>query len=221
MKCPNCGGNIPMESLSCPYCGTANQERIDFLEEIQRKIERNKLLKPFLLKQKTPELVQKMLTRIFLILLGVNVLIFVATFGFFMWGERDGSRRVPQEGSMAQEYYDTFIETEHYYFAIFLREAGDMIEMTESGEVPEEDDIEDLIRYGYEAVEAAQEEETPVREEIRLTVDAFFMGYLGLSEAEMQVFLPGEDGNYDYSVDSELLQKTTEIIMDKLQEVVK
>ena len=44
---------------------------------------------------------------------------------------------------------------------------------------------------------------------------------MGLSEAEMQVFLPGEDGNYDYSVDSELLQKTTEIIMDKLQEVVK
>ena len=50
-----------------------------------------------------------------------------------------------------------------------------MIEMTESGEVPEEADIEYLIRYGYEALEAAQEEETPVREEIRLKVDDFFM----------------------------------------------
>ncbi len=221
MKCPNCGGYIPLESLTCAYCGTVNQEGIAFREEIQRKIERNKLLKPFLIKQKTPELVQKMLTRILLILLGVNVLIFVVAFGFFMWGERDGGYRVPQKGSKAQEYYDTFIETEQYYFSSFLREAGDMIEIIEKGEMPEDTDVEYVIRYGYEALEASQEESEAVTEEIRLTLDAFFMGYLGLSEAEMQAFEPEEDGSYDYIINAELLKQTKTVVMDKLQEVVK
>lgn len=221
MKCPNCGGNIPSGSLACPYCGTANQEEIAFQEEIQKKIERNKLLKPFLIKQKTPELVQKMLTRILLILTGINVLLLVISFAFYMWGERKQDYKSPEEGSKAKAFYDTFIEMDNYNYASFLKEAGDIIEMVQNGEVPTPDDVEYVIRYGFEALEDSQKHAQTQSEEIQLTVDAFFMGYIGLSEEEMKVFRPGEDGNYDYWIDDEQLQKTKEIVADKLQEVMK
>lgn len=221
MKCPNCGGDVPSQSLACPYCGTANEEGIAFQEEIQKKIERNKLLKPFLIKQKTPELVQKMLTRILLILFGVNASLVVIALVFYMWGERKGKERFPAEGSMAEAYYDTFIEMDNYYFSGFLREANDTIEMIENGEMPESEDIEYLIRYAYYALEAGQEEEEAVREEIRLTVDAFFMGYLKLADEEMQALAPKEDGSYDYSVDKELSEQMKQAIEERLQEVIR
>lgn len=221
MKCPNCGGDIPSRSLACPYCGTANQEEIAFQEEIQKRIERNKLLKPFLIKQKTPELVQKMLTRILIILVGVNVLFLAVALGFFLWGERDGAERTPAEGSKAAIYRETFIETDNYYFSSFLREVNELMERAENGEMPEEYDIEYLVRCGYDAIEENRDEEESMQEEIRMTVNAVFMGYLGLSEEDMKVFAPGEDGNYDLFVDEELLEETKAAITEKLQEVVK
>ena len=209
-------------SLTCAYCGTENQEEIIFRQEIQKKIERNKLLKPFLIKQKTPELVQKMLTRILLIIFGCNVLLAVISFTFFLFGERDRDYKKIEEGSIAQAYYDTFIEMDRFYYAGFLKEANDIMEMIDNKEIPGVTDVESLLGYAYTALEDSQEEDTEAqKEEIRLTVDAFFMGYLGLSKEEMRIFEPSEDGSYDYTVDSELLNQTTKLIVDKLQEVVR
>lgn len=221
MKCPNCGGDIPSRSLACPYCGSDNPEGIAFQEEIQKKIERNKLLKPFLIKQKTPELVQKMLTRILLILLGINFLLVAISLAFFMWGERTQGYKKPEEGSWAKAYYDTFIEMDNFYYSSFLKEAGDIIDMVQNGEFPESDDVEYVIRYGFEALEASQERAEAEREEIQMTVDGFFMGYIGLSEEEMQAFRPGEDGSFDYRIEDELLESTKKLVADKLQEVIR
>lgn len=141
------------------------------------------------------------------------------SFAFFMWGERKQDYKNPEDGSKAKAYYDTFIEMDNYYYASFLKEVGDIIEMAENGQAPDAEDVEYVIRYGFEALEASQENPEAEREEIRLTVDAFFMGYIGLSEEEMKAFRPGEDGSFGYRIEDELMEQTQKIVADKLQEV--
>ena len=83
MKCVNCGGELDSQAIKCPYCGSRNQAGLAFYKDVYEKVNRNKLLAPLLLRQKTPELVQRMLTRIIIamgmlgaVLMGISIGLF-------------------------------------------------------------------------------------------------------------------------------------------------
>ena len=88
MKCLNCGGQVSYQEIACPYCGTENPEAIAFQKEILEKIERNRLLGPFLRKQKTPELMLLKLLILCGVLFVVNIGIMVACVGVHLWSEK-------------------------------------------------------------------------------------------------------------------------------------
>lgn len=221
MKCSNCGGEVPSYSEKCPYCGTVNPEGAAFREEVQRRMEKNRLLRPFLRKQKTPEFVQKLMTRIFVILTAVNVLIvaFCLVLVLFFY---DGSTdtRSAQKDSIAEQYIHTFHADEYFYYDDFIREMNKVIDKTEKGEMSQKAEILRVIDAAHKALRYGEGESSVIREEMDLLIDAFFQGYLGLSENAMLVFAPDENGEYGYSPNEILLEMATEEALVHLQEVI-
>lgn len=193
MKCPYCGGEVPAQSVACPFCGQENPEGIAFQKEVQEKIERNKLLKPFLIKQKTPELIQKMMTRIIVILVVVNVVLLGFSFLLTVWSVRE-EVRVPAEGSFAELYLEDFRDFDDYYFNNYYRELKKQIEMLDNGEMPEEAEIQNLVKDAHRALEENEGEE--IQAAIYRYEVAFFRGVLGLTEEESIFLEPDENGEY-------------------------
>ncbi len=233
MKCPNCGGEVSSQSLNCPFCGSKNPEGIAFYEEVQKKIERNKLLKPFLIKQKTPELVQKMLTRICIIVFLVNVLLFVGSFLIFFLGESH-EQRTWQKDTFAARYYEEYDTAGNWDYECFLEKIQFILGEMEAGEVPEEYHVEALVRHAYDLISDAYDEtdmensdtgnheaENTNQEEAVLMVYAFFQGYLGFDESQMSFLEPGEDGEYSYSMDSAEEEKVINLVLEKLEGMIK
>lgn len=195
MKCPYCGGEVPAQSTFCPYCGQENPEGIAFQKQVQEKIERNRLLKPFLLKQKTPELIQKMMTRIIVVLIVINVSLgaFMVLVAILSVQEKE---RMPLSGSFAEQYLYDINHLDDYYFQQYNSELAAYMEMLENEEMPDREDVEDLVYYAHRVLEETFGEES--FEEIYLYESAFFRGFLGLAEEESRFLEPDEDGEYDY-----------------------
>ena len=215
MKCTYCGGEVSSQSIRCPFCDRENPEGIAFQEEIRKKIERNKLLKPFLLKQKTPELVQKMLSRIWLLLLGVNCILFVFSFLIFMWGENTGHRN-PNPGSFAENYVNCFDITGNWEYEAFYGYMTEIMNAQVTGEEIPEYKVEYLVDYAYDVIAEEADCENEEEEHI-LTVYAFFQGYLGFEEKDMVFLLPGQDGEYDYKPDEKLKDAAVQLVWEKLE----
>ena len=195
MKCPYCGGEVPSQSVSCPFCGRENPEGMAFQEEVRQKIERNKLLKPFLIKQKTPELVQRMLTRILLILLVINVGMLGLTFLIFLWTEREPNRE-PAAGSLAETYFEKLQGNDDYYFNNYYRDAIAFTEMLDNKEMPDDFEIRSLIDDAHRALEKSHGQD--YQQDIYLFEKAFFRGIMGLTEEECAFLEPNEQGEYEY-----------------------
>lgn len=215
MKCPYCGGEVPSRSMKCPYCGRENKEGIAFFEEVQEKIERNRLLRIFLRKEKTPELVQRMMTRILVILGVVNCLLFAFSFGVFLWADREVKKPIP-EGSHVQAYFDTY-KYEDYDNNYFAEEINKWMDMLEKGEKPTKDKAEWLARNAFYAVELHQTEDETENEEIRSLAQAFFNGYLGLPE-EATLELMEEHASDWHSTNDADVQALGTAILDRLEE---
>lgn len=216
MKCPYCGGEVPSQSISCPFCGRENPEGIAFQEEVRKKIERNKLLKPFLIKQKTPELVQKMLTRIWVILIVLNAVLFFSSFFVFLWAER-GYDREPENGSHAERFLTQFDSTGNWEYDNFCDQMYDIMDAVENGEEPTEYEVERLIEYAYDAVADSADGEFDNAEECLMTVDAFFRGYFGFSEEDMVFLMPNEEGEYEYSIEDSAKETAIRLVWEKLE----
>lgn len=219
MKCPYCGGEVSSQSLKCTFCGRENEEGIKFWKELQEKSERNRLLRPLLLKQKTPELAQKMLTRMIIIFTIANVLMFVISFGIFLVSEREEVRE-PEEGSFAETFYEEYAGNSEYYVMSFFIEKNDYIDMIEAGELPNESKVSILVNDAYSVVRDLDEYDEETTEMLKENIRAFFMGYIGLTEEEMVFLEPGENGVYSYSMDYELKEKTVAIILERQKEVL-
>lgn len=219
MKCPYCGAEISYQEQYCPYCGNQNQEWFDFQKEIQQKINRNRLLKPFLIRQKTPELVQKMLKRILFIQAGVIFILLAFSFCLYLWNEREITR-IPREGSIAMQYEQSFLKNAAYFFDDFTEALNEFIDQCEAGEIPDGDDIEYLVRRTYRALRYLEDEEEEVKEETQLLVKAFYCGYLGLPEEEISCFMPDENGEYHGYLSDEDAMPLILSIEKKLQEDV-
>lgn len=197
MKCPYCGGEVPSQALSCPYCGRENEEGIKFAAKVEERIRKNKLLKPFLRKQKTPELVQKMMTRIILVVMGVNFFLLAFSFGIFLFSESIGNRTI-RKGSYAETYSSTF-RAENYYYLRFMEGVDDFLEKElQEDKGPTAEDVLYLMEKGYTALERSTDEEEAVQEEIRSFVYAFLEGYLGMTEEELIFLQPDENGEYEH-----------------------
>lgn len=216
MKCPYCGGEVPSQSVKCPYCDAVNPEGVAFQEEIQERIERNRLLRPFLIKQKTPELKQRMLTRMIVILMGINVALIAFSLGIFLWENRE-ERRAAAKDSQAK-YYETFFgENRNYYYDEFLRRMNEFVDMAEEGQIPEREDILSLLDRAYDSLYYMQDEEKEFQQEILFNIKAFFMGYVGLTSDEMECFEPDENGVYDRYMENAVAEQVATVIGERMK----
>lgn len=216
MKCPYCGGEISFQSAVCPYCGSKNAQGSAFQEELRKKIERNKLLKPFLIKQKTPELVQKMLTRIILIVTAANFLLLLISFGIFLWKDRPNTGKV-NEGSHAESFQKLYYDSNDYSCADFFTYANAFIDRRENKEAADGREWEWLLKSAYYLMRDSAEYEPQRQEEIRLYIRTFFEGYIGLEEEELAFLQPDESGEYAYWPDAALLQDAVNAMEKKLE----
>ncbi|MGN0401766.1 MAG: hypothetical protein ACI4HQ_05845 [Acetatifactor sp.] len=217
MTCPNCGGEFSSQEIKCPFCGSGNPEGIAFQNEVREKIERNKLLKPFLIKQKTPELAQRMLTRILLIMVGVNVLLLAFSLGIYLWSTYAKERQAAP-GSFAESYM-TLHTPDSYYYMSFLEDMYKFMDDLDNGQIPDEEHMVQLLKSGYEAIARSAELTPEEREEIEGMVRAFFRGYLEMREEELAFLQPGEEGGNSYGTPEEQeLRKTAKNVIDRLEE---
>lgn len=219
MKCPYCGGEVSSQGLKCTFCGRENEEGIKFWKELQEKSERNRLLRPLLLKQKTPELAQKMLTRMIIIFTIANVLLLVISFGIFMVSEHKAVREV-EKGSIAESFYEEYAGNSEYFVMSFFIGKNDYIDKLESGNMPTESEVSLLVGDAYSVMRELDEYDEETAELLTENIRAFFMGYIGLAEEEMVFLEPGESGVYSYSMDYELKEKTVAIILERQKEVL-
>lgn len=195
MKCPSCGGEFSSQSIACPYCGRENSEGIVFQKRIYQKIEKNKLLKRFLIKQKTPELVQRMLTRLLLIITGVNLTLFAFIVILVLLTEIEVKSDI-QPGKYAKVYQTNFEELDDYYFERYHWRMREFMEVVDNGEIPEHVDIDYLVEYAHRALKESQDES--IFEDVYLHETSFFRGFLKLTEEESLFLEPEEDGEYEY-----------------------
>ena len=216
MKCPYCGGEVPSQSVKCPYCDAVNPEGVAFQEEIQERIERNRLLRPFLIKQKTPELKQRMLTRMIVILMGINVALIAFSLGIFLWENRE-ERRAAAKDSQAKYYETLFGENRNYYYDEFLRRMNEFVDMAEEGQIPEREDILSLLDRAYDSLYYMQDEEKEFQQEILFNIKAFFMGYVGLTSDEMECFEPDENGVYDRYMENAVAEQVATVIEERMK----
>lgn len=210
MKCPYCGGEFSSQSIKCPFCGRENAEGIAFQNEIQKRIERNRLLRPFLIKQKTPELVQRMLTRIFFVIAGVNILLIAFSLGFYMWSQRE-SDRIPEAGSQAKAYETEFLDGADVSFIT------EFLEDIENKRELDRNNFFLLVGDGYAAMRESRTMEN--REETVLLLRAFFQGYLKLSEEEAAFLDAAAKEDAPYFPDSELEDIAVAAIEENMKEV--
>lgn len=220
MKCPYCGGEMYAQSVKCPYCGRENAEGIAFQQEISRRIERNKLLKPFLIKQKTPELVQRMLTRIIIVAVIGNLLLFVLCIGALMWKDREISAKV-DPGIHAGAYLDAFYDKgTGYWYVDFFEQANSIIDMMENNEKPDESEVESLLWDAWRLCgEMAAKYEPEEREEIECYLKAFFTEYLGVPKEDLSLLFAHDlDGDDFGTLPAEELDAAVRAVMDRIAE---
>lgn len=206
MKCPYCGGEVSSQSESCPYCGRENAAGIAFQEEVKKKIEKNRMLRPFLIRQETPKLVQRMLTRIVAVIGGTAVFLTVCSLALYLFSEREPDR-APQSGSHAEAYAQSF-GSEDYYAESFIEAVGEYLENRESGSPPSRDAVEQMVKCAYQRVRDDGEDSY---------IRAFFCGYLMLEDTECSFLDAALEEDAPYSPDSNKIDLAVEAILKRAE----
>ena len=216
MKCKCCGGEVAAEALSCPYCGAENPEGIRFQQEIQAKIKRNKLLAPILLRQKTPELVERILNRVmiggvawFVISLLICFGMFCVEYGIdFFRGEK-----VPHT-EYAVILEDAHTANHRSGYDYWLEERNDMLDKLETGALISDYETENLIGVAQRFWDSYNEKDA-VAQNGREEVEAFFCGILGFGEAELIAMMKSDW----YRLSDEQQQEIAAPVKQRLVEV--
>ena len=217
MKCPNCGGEVSYKSKQCPYCGTPHIEGIRFQEDIRKKIERNKLIRPFLYLKKSPELAYKLITKLFWIFTITNVALFLFYGILITWGNREVKREV-MEGSHAENYLHTFLDLDDFYKVQFVGRMTEFIECVQTGEIPDRQKLEYLIDDAYDYFYKTRDESDEIKSEADMLLKAFFLGYIGLDESMITIPEPDKYGYYNYKLDDAIMTETIAYIEQKMKE---
>ena len=220
MKCQYCGGEVSSQSIKCPYCNQDNPEGIAFQKEVYKRIERNKLLKPFLLKQKTPELVQKMLTRVIIIAIVVNILLFVLLVVMVALSDTD-IFPLTRKGEHAKEFAEEFWGNGDYYYKEFCLEMYEFIDSVEEGHMPDRYCLSGVVTHAYYVVSNMEELDEQTCQTMQMTLDAFFRGYIGLSDEEMEFLESDKEKRYPYGMEDYVEEAAVRAIKEKLEGRVK
>ncbi len=220
MKCVNCNGEVDSQAIKCPYCGSRNEAGIQFNKQVYEKIHRNRLLAPMLLKQQTPELIQKLLTRIILAMLGISLVLFGICIVMFL--VMDGRKKAePEPGSYAEAYE----EARHYkndnYFAL-IDETNQFIDAWETGNQIDKYDVAAMIESSYRVIHDLEKLDVEYQERAMLEVEMIYQDILGLTREEMALF-DVVDERYAYydELPDETREQLVEIVCSKLGGLIK
>lgn len=176
MKCPNCGGEVSVNDIKCPYCGTPNPEGIQFQAEVHRRRSFNGYLRDKIKEQMQMPLMQRILNLSIFFLILLLLIQLLMSLGLYLLSEGNvlaGLHRPKDyEEQMAQMYesgsygelYDFMdrygLEGEDYSeymqmclihnsYQEFLYHSMNCMEALEQGVVP--DDYH--LRYAIESAE--------------------------------------------------------------------
>ncbi|MDE5892363.1 MAG: zinc ribbon domain-containing protein [Acetatifactor sp.] len=214
MKCENCGGEVDSQAISCPYCGGRNEAGINFYKEVYQKVNRNKLLAPLLLRQKTPELIQRMLTRI-IVAMGIMGVVFIgiSVVMILMTDDPIFSDAQPEPGSYAAEYTGIWDDYDYRNWAEY---SSELLEVWNGGSPKRSLSIGQMLGSGFDLY-YGRNKDPQLQEQARLEVDALLEGVLQLSREELAPFhRAGEQGGSYVYLDTETREKLEEVIEAKL-----
>lgn len=221
MKCINCGGEIDSQAPVCLYCGSRNPEGLAFYKEVYRRIQRNRLLAPILLRQKTPELVQRMLTRIIIAMAALGMVLVVISLTMYLFmNDPISSDARPNEDSYASEYVRV---QENYYnreYLDWIQYSNEFLNALDEGRIPDMMYIEGMLNFGFR-VYYADRMDAQFQVQARQQVDAMLQGVLELSREELALFHTA-DAQYVYSKmpDPEAHRQLASLVENKLDDAV-
>lgn len=218
MNCPYCGALLTYQDVVCPYCGRKHKEGVAFQKEVYDRIERNRLLRPFLINKKKPEVLKRVMLRMVFILVFVNMMFLSFALGVTWWAE-EGDKNSPKGRMISGLYAEEFPYMEDYSFKNFMEQATSCMRYMEKEEYEKMDEgtIDLMVDFGYRALAENTGEE---REEMYEIQKAYYVGYWGLSEVEL-AFLEPDNGSEYTSVFPNIEKKAVAIdaILAKIQEV--
>lgn len=199
MKCANCGGEVDSQAVRCPYCGGRNDAGISFYKEVYQKVNRNKLLAPVLLRQKTPELIQHMLNRIILAM-GILGIVFIAISValYLMIDDPVYRNDEPAPNSYAAEYVKISDSYNNGSYQDWIRYANEFLDRWNSGSKIESYRIEMMLEYGFRVCYSDRVDDQ-LRQQAQSEVNAMLEGVLGLGEEELALFHKADEQSV-YSV---------------------
>lgn len=214
MKCTNCGGEVDSQAIRCPYCGGRNEAGIVFYKEVYQKVNRNKLLAPLLLRQKTPELIQRMLTRIIVamgilsvVLMGISIMLYV------MIDDPIYSDAQPEPDSYATEYAVTM---NNYYYRDWAANVSAFLESWNGDGQLKSYVVSDMLKSGFRVYYDNNMDEH-LQQQARLEVDALLEGMLRLSQEELELFYSADTQNsYVPYPDPDDMESLEAVIKEKL-----
>ena len=218
MNCPYCGALLTYQDVVCPYCGRKHKEGVAFQKEVYDRIERNRLLRPFLINKKKPEVLKRVMLRMVFILVFFNMMLITFALTVAWWSE-EGYTKKPKEDMFSGLYVEAFPYMEDYSFKNFMEHATSCMRYMEKGEYEkiDEGNLSLLVDYGYQALADNTGEEHAKMYEIQ---KAYYLGYWGLSEEDVDVLEPDEGNEYgSLFPDFELREETIAAILARVQEV--
>ena len=218
MNCPYCGALLTYQDVVCPYCGRKHKEGVAFQKEVYDRIERNRLLRPFLINKKKPEVLKRVMLRMVFILVFFNMMLITFALGVSWWAS-EGDKNSPKGRMFSGQYAEEFPYMEDYSFKNFMEQATSCMRYMEKEEFGKMDEgtIDLLVSFGYQALAENTGKE---REEMYEIQKAYYVGYWGLSEEEL-AFLEPDNGSEYTSIFPDLEKKAVAIdaILAKIQEV--
>lgn len=217
MKCVNCGGELDSQAIKCPYCGGKNQAGLAFYKEVYEKVNRNKLLAPLLLRQKTPELVQRMLTRIIIAMGMLGAVLMGISIGLF-WLIDDPAYRddQPASGSYAAQYTEIFGNHSDLKYLYWTQCRNEFLDRWNSGREIDNYRIERMLKEAFR-VYYAEGMDPRIRQQACLEVDALLEGVLKLGEEERELFHKKEEqGGYYVGPDPHAQKQLVSLIEARL-----
>lgn len=211
MKCINCGGEVDSQSAKCPYCGSLNEEGLKFQQEVASRLARNKLLPKFILKDKTPDMLQSFLWRVMLSFTIAGVLLFVIGFGiYYIADEMLGN--VDPYGYAEETYYSRIENSEEVYIfpEDFMMEI--MVDL-DTGVKPYRSRVEYVLEYTYRLMVSDTYRDVEGYHDLCLECYAFMKGYLQMEEAEIEYLLENDGERYPKD---EVVAELTDLIGERI-----
>lgn len=211
MKCINCGGEVDSQSTKCPYCGSDNAEGIKFQQEVADRLARNKLLPKFILKDKTPDILQKLLWRVMFSFTLAGIVLMGVSFTLYCISDNLMASKEPY-GYAKESYYTRTENAADIY--IFPEEyMNEIIVALDTGVKPYRSRVEYVLEYTYRLMVPDTYQDKEGYHDICLECYAFLKGYLCLQEEEIEYLLENNGERYPSEA---VLAELTDLVAERI-----